>query len=448
MQGIPRPAAAFVALVVAGGGALLGQGAPYLFARAGGSGSSLVEVGVFLALAVLADLRRLPLGSHAAVSVATAVNFGAVIVLGPETATWTAAMSMATADATRRRPAYKLAFNAATTALSVAAGGHAFAAVRAQVGGPLAAHALPALVAYAGVNLFVNHVLVCAAIGLATGASPWEVAQANLRDLVVTLVALYPLGLLLAVSHNTFGPWVGLGLLVVPTVAVHRGLVAARDLRAQAREALEALADALDQRDRYTDQHSRRVAGYAGHIAAALRLPLAERETLLAAARLHDLGKIHVPDAVLRKQGPLTDEEWDVMRTHPEVGAAILRKLRMYRASAELVARHHERPDGRGYPGALADGGARGGAVTRGAQILAVADAYDAMTSDRPYRQGLPAPVAIARLRSGAGTQFAPSIVEALAGSLGYPPPSEVSGAAEVGAGAAANARTIATAPA
>jgi putative nucleotidyltransferase with HDIG domain len=235
---------------------------------------------------------------------------------------------------------------------------------------------------------------------------------------------------------------VGLGLLAVPTVAVYRGLAAARELRVQAREALEALADALDQRDRYTDQHSRRVADYAARIAAGLRLPFSERETVIAAARLHDLGKIHVPDAVLRKEGPLSDEEWGVMRTHPEVGAAILRKLRMYRASAELVARHHERLDGGGYPGGMA-----GGALARGARILAVADAYDAMTSDRPYRRGMAVAVALGRLREGAGTQFAPEVVEALAASLGYPAVDANSGRETVSVATAAPAAMAAAAP-
>ncbi|HEU5315587.1 MAG TPA: HD-GYP domain-containing protein, partial [Chloroflexota bacterium] len=293
--------------------------------------------------------------------------------------------------------------------------GAALAALRTSPRTQLAPADLPALAAYAVTHLAVNLALVSGVIGLATRTRAWDVALANYRGLFVPIIALYPLGVLMSVTYIHFGGWVGLLLLAVPTVAVYSALNRAQQLRAHTRAALETLADALDRRDRYTAEHSRRVAEYVDGIARVLGLPLAEREVVVAAARVHDLGKISTPDAILRKEAPLDDAEWQVMREHPGVGAAILSHLPMYREHARLVESHHERLDGDGYPRRVASG-----ALPLGAQVLAVADAYDAMTSDRPYRRALPPVVALERLRAASGTQFSADAVEALTRALGY----------------------------
>jgi HD-GYP domain-containing protein (c-di-GMP phosphodiesterase class II) len=128
---------------------------------------------------------------------------------------------------------------------------------------------------------------------------------------------------------------------------------------------------------------------------------------------LHDLGKIGVPDAVLNKPGRLTAEEIAQMQRHPEIGYDLLRDMAFLHEELGLIRHHHERWDGSGYPDQL-----RGEAIPRGACILGVADAFDAMTSDRPYRRGLPVAEARARLQAGAGTQFWPPAVEALLAAL------------------------------
>jgi diguanylate cyclase (GGDEF)-like protein len=168
-----------------------------------------------------------------------------------------------------------------------------------------------------------------------------------------------------------------------------------------------ALAEALDLRDKSTASHSRTVARHAELTGAKLGLPRARLERLRLAGLLHDLGKVGIPDAVLHKCGPLTDDEWTLMRTHPDLGARIC-------ASAGLddvagwVRSHHERPDGRGYPDGIgAD------EIPLESAILAVADAYEAMTSDRPYRAGMPVEHAREELGRCAGTQFDPVVVDA-----------------------------------
>jgi diguanylate cyclase (GGDEF)-like protein/putative nucleotidyltransferase with HDIG domain len=167
------------------------------------------------------------------------------------------------------------------------------------------------------------------------------------------------------------------------------------------------LAETLDMRDVGTARHSQTVGRYAEEIARALGLPEPHVERIRAAGVLHDIGKLGVADAVLKKPGALTDEEWAEMRRHPELGARILDHANLRDISAWVLA-HHERIDGRGYPHGLA-----GDVIPLEARILAVADSYEAMTADRAYRAALGHDAAQEELRACAGTQFDPTVVEA-----------------------------------
>jgi diguanylate cyclase (GGDEF)-like protein/PAS domain S-box-containing protein len=186
---------------------------------------------------------------------------------------------------------------------------------------------------------------------------------------------------------------------------------AQEDLQGYLRSVL-AIAAALDERDPYTHAHSSTVAGYAAGIASRLGLNGDRLEDIRIAGLLHDVGKVGVPDAILRKAGALTDEEWVEMRRHPEIGARILAHPGLSQVR-EWVLHHHERPDGHGYPHGLA-----GEEIPLEARILAVADAYEAMTSDRPYRRALPLEVAGAELLAGRGTLFDPLVVDAFMAHL------------------------------
>jgi putative nucleotidyltransferase with HDIG domain len=146
-------------------------------------------------------------------------------------------------------------------------------------------------------------------------------------------------------------------------------------------QSLLGLANALEAKDPYTRGHSTRVADLAGQLARRMGLPRAETEAIAQAALLHDLGKIGVPETILRKAGALTEEEWEIMRRHPVVGAQIVAPLEFFDDGAIIVRHHHERVDGSGYPDGL-----KGEAIPLGARIVAIADVYDALTSRRPYR--------------------------------------------------------------
>ena len=168
---------------------------------------------------------------------------------------------------------------------------------------------------------------------------------------------------------------------------------------------LTVLTAALERRDPYTRGHCDRVTTLARTLAAQLACDRAELASIELGGPVHDIGKLSVPDDVLLKPGRLDEDELEQIRTHPTEGARILRGIRSLRAAVPCVLHHHERWDGGGYPAGLA-----GEEIPKPARILAVADAFDAMTSARPYRDALPVAVALEEVRRCAGTQFDPEV--------------------------------------
>ena len=179
---------------------------------------------------------------------------------------------------------------------------------------------------------------------------------------------------------------------------------------------LDALVTSVDNKDRYTRRHSEDVMRYALQIARELGLGEAVQQTIQVAALLHDVGKIGVPDRILRKPGMLTDEEYEAIKQHPMMGAAIVGAVAGFEETLDAIRHHHERWDGGGYPGRL--GGEETPLVAR---LMAVADAYSAMTMDRPYRKGRRPEEALAVLTDGAGCQWDPECVAAFQRALASP---------------------------
>jgi putative nucleotidyltransferase with HDIG domain len=199
-------------------------------------------------------------------------------------------------------------------------------------------------------------------------------------------------------------------VLVVDDDPINVEMLAAYLEQESAEHVIMALARAIEARDGYTEQHTERVTARALALAAHIHLSAAARDVLQRGCMLHDVGKIGVPEAVLGKPGKLTEEEFALMREHPEKGVAICRPLRsrLIAQALPIVRHHHERIDGNGYPDGL-----RGTDIPLLARIAAIADAYDAMVSDRPYRKGMPKAQALAILREGAGTQWDKDLVAA-----------------------------------
>jgi putative nucleotidyltransferase with HDIG domain len=248
-----------------------------------------------------------------------------------------------------------------------------------------------------------------------------EALQAMSRVAFGTVSLYAPIIAVLAYAYAELSPWTVL-LFFVPAVAAQRLFILYQEQRrladdlAAANDRLEgaglsfatALVAALDARDQYTAGHSACVAVYAKDIAA--RLGLSEERQHLAhlAGLVHDIGKVGLPAGLLEKPGPLTLDERRIMEEHSTIGERILSNVDGYSEIAKIVRHHHERVDGNGYPDGLSSEG-----VPLISKILAVADAYDAMTSGRPYREAMPSRVARMRLAQAVGTQFDTTVVAA-----------------------------------
>jgi putative nucleotidyltransferase with HDIG domain len=411
----------------------LGAGAVVLVVMAAHAGDLRVQSADWWVIASLAagGLLALEFPLHISldvkVSVASAVFFAAVLILP----LWQAAAlvgAMQALDilvaavrrvrATRERPplravAINLLFNGAQAYLSALAGGAVLAAagVSARTGLASARDAV-ALVAAAVAMHATNLLLVSIATALATSRSPLPLFIRTQRLVYIQFASLYLVGTVAAFASVRL-PWFPL-LAIVPVVLVYHSLRQRVEMRRDAMRAMERMAEEVDRRDPYTFNHSQRVAIYTHAIARKLRFSPAEVELLALAAKVHDIGKIRIPDSILLKPAALTAAERRVMETHPRLGYEILRPFSEYAKVLDLVLAHHERYDGRGYPN-----GTVGRRLMLIAQVIPVADSLDAMISARAYRGARSWSAAMEELRRGAGTQWNPQVVEAALAVLG-----------------------------
>ncbi len=252
----------------------------------------------------------------------------------------------------------------------------------------------------------LNTSLVVMVVSL-TAKVPFKyIWQTNFRSITWHQVSMVCGGFLLAFLW-TVQPW-SIVLIVVPIVMLRQAMALTAQLETQTHEAIEILVNTVDARDVSTFQHSERVAIYARDIAGAMHLDQAAIEQISLSARLHDLGKVGIGDTWLYKKGPLTHEERLQFERHSELGANIVARFSILGVEHAMVRSHHERWDGHGYPDGL-----MGAEIPLGARVICVADSFDAMTSDRPYRSALSHAEARRRLAEGAGTQFDPAVIAA-----------------------------------
>lgn len=239
-----------------------------------------------------------------------------------------------------------------------------------------------------------------------SGDSPRRVMLIVLQEAGLSEATQYLIGILAALAALT-EIW-SLVLWVPPLWIIYWSLKQAKEMHDGTSQLLESLADTVDLRDPYTGGHSRRVTEYALHILNTMGIIGPEVDLIRTAARVHDIGKIGIPDSILNKPGRLSGEEKAIMDSHAERGAVLLSRYHDFARGSAIVRHHHERWDGQGYPDRL-----KGLDIPFGARIIAVADSFDAMTSDRPYRAGMPVAQAARILREDGGKQWDPAIVEA-----------------------------------
>ena len=366
----------------------------------------LLVIAILLGLATVAQVWPVHLSLKVKLTVDDTPLFAAALLLGPFVSMLIAAVSALAGLHLRnaKMPWYNRAFSAAVSVLATGIAAVTYLAL-ADGARPMLSQPLPILAAGAA-RYLTQTALVDGAVALQMKrrlfASFWTLHRRDLAQ----MTGLYLLGAIAAVSAD--GQPLALVLFAVPMVAM---LITLRDsarVREQTRAAILELADLIDLRDPYTHGHSQRVAALAERLARRLKLQYSQIELIRDAARVHDIGKIGTNDVVLLKAGPLDTDEQAEMRRHVEIGHRLLRRLPEFWEGAELVLAHHERHDGTGYPRGL-----QGDELPLEVSVISVADTYDAMTSDRPYRRGMAWEQVRAELLRCRGTQWRETAVDA-----------------------------------
>jgi HD-GYP domain-containing protein (c-di-GMP phosphodiesterase class II) len=361
---------------------------------------SLTSLALFLAAVILVELveesdrdrAREPIQPER-FRLASAVHVAAVIVLGPWAGALVAASGVAAGGLFRGAVVRSLLFDSGAAAITACAGGVAFEVAGGDVGSLVLLDDLIPVVALALAYLTARALLLDV-VRARENFDPRLVSSAGEAGLGATLA-------LLAIGH----PW-NVVLLIPVAIAVHHAQLRLRTLQRETLRALETFANIVDERDPSTHRHSLRVAGYVDGLARALRLPFSDIDRLRWAGRLHDLGKVAVDASILRKRGSLDRAEWAAMRRHPRLSARLLQRFEFVAHQARAVELHHERMDGAGYYGIGGDD------LPLASHFLIVADSFDAMTTDRPYRPGLSREAALMEIERNAGTQFHPAVAK------------------------------------
>jgi putative nucleotidyltransferase with HDIG domain len=388
-------------------------------------------VALLAGVAFLAERQCVAIGANTEMSISVLPILFAAVVFGPVAAMIVSACSLLGEFG---RPYTRWVVWTSSRALIGAFAGLAVLGLVDQAdsfGGVLLAVAVAASVQAAG-DILLNGLTVA----IRRSGSVRETARAIARLTASTLPLYTPVLAVLVYAYRELSPWTVL-LFFVPAVAAQRLLVLYQEQRqlvtelATANSRLEAsglsfasaLVAALDARDKYTAGHSAAVAVYARDIARRMGLSEAEQQLAHLSGLLHDIGKVGLPAGILEKSGPLSLEERRVMEDHSVIGERILSNVDQYGELATIVRHHHERVDGNGYPDRLEDA-----QIPLISKIIAVADAYNAMTSGRPYRDAMPSRVARLRLAQAVDSQFDTSVVAAFEAILASSPQSYLSG--------------------
>jgi len=427
--GLPRPALAYILLVFT-----LGLGAVAWFAPQFDTGRA-AGFAVFAVMAIAFGRTRLTIYGETSVSIAMVGDIAIAFLFGP--AGSVIVSPFVTLSTNSGSTWYKRLFNIGSDALvNVTMACFVWAAMGSDF--VVSAWLIPIALAAIAIYYLVNISLVTVAVSLASRTNLRSVWREKFEWLIPHYVVFGLLGLALAVAYDAVGI-AGLLAFIAPPMMMRFSLKQyidktaenveelrhanrelqkankdvldmANELRQTYDGTLEALVSALDARDRETKGHSLRVAKYMMEIAFHMGIQPGTDEwvDMQRGALLHDVGKIGVSDTILHKPGPLTEDEWVDMRKHPKIGHDMLKDINFLSGAAEIVMAHHERFDGKGYPKGLA-----ADEIPLGARIFVLADTFDAMTSDRPYRRALSATAARDEIIKCSGTQFDPRSVQA-----------------------------------
>lgn len=381
---------------------------------------------IFLSiLSIAAESMAVPLGKDKGLSVGFAITLSAILILGPVGAAWvcTAGTLFKVLHVRGKgyvhilnTPFYKTSFNAGNYIISCILAGWAY---KFSGGNILPANSgtVRTTLEYLGICiiplillvltfLIVNSGILSILFGLISGQNFFVQWFYSFKWAIPNLFAVGAIGIIITVSYHSYGVFAVL-LFFGPLILARFAFKLYIDMRNVYFEMINTLTATIEAKDKYTEGHSRRVKKYVSWIAKEMKLPHNKIEILKYAALLHDIGKIGIPEAILNKPSGLSDNELDIIKKHPDIGYKILEDVDFLKQAKEIIRYHHERYDGMGYPDHLS-----GNNIPLESSIMAVADAFDAMTSERPYRKAMSYQEALNILKKNSGAQFSPEIVE------------------------------------
>ncbi len=375
------------------------------------------ELGVLMLLFLICDSTPTPLAARqAAWSPSSSATLAAVVLLGPLGAALVGAMSVLSLR--RKTLLAERVFNGGMYAVSGYAAGRAFVKLGGHIGLPVPGHfraiILP-FAAAAAAHVFVNQGLIWGVLQMTRHdrRAPRRIQlESSLPLLLASDLGYAALGLVIAALWTVMGPFAA-ALVLVPLFVARWAMGQFAEQQRAYGATMAALCQAVETKDFYTRGHSERVSRGSGMIARQISMRADRTEAIMFAGMLHDVGKLGVPTKVLQKTGALTEEEFAAIQLHPMRGLEIVREIGFLNEALAGIMHHHERIDGTGYPMGFA-----GDEIPEFARVIAVADAFDSMTSTRSYREARRLSEAIEELRKGAGSQFDPVLVEAFIAAL------------------------------
>ncbi len=365
-------------------------------------------------LAAISETFYVKLPGVGAVTVAFAITFAAIILEGPLTAVIVSVLGIVlsrTHDDKRgyvhifNTPIFKTAFNISQNTIYTAMSGLVYVNLHTRF--ITFGEVDPISVTLSMLTFgFFNTFLMTALIISLDGGKFFYTWYDNFRGTILNVLAVGLLGIIVAVSYNNYGPG-AVVLFFIPLMLSRYSFKLYVDMRKNYYDTVKALINTIEAKDPYTSGHANRVGKYAVAIGTEINLSAKKIERLKNAALLHDIGKIGIDDHILNKQGRLTDLELEVIRNHPSIGYDIIKDIGFLKEVMDVVKHHHEKWDGTGYPDGL-----KKEEIPLETTVLTIADAFDAMTTDRPYREALSHNEAFEELRKNAGIQFNPHIIE------------------------------------
>ena len=363
----------------------------------------------FLAISVFAEFIPVDLPMGGVMSIGFPIDLVVILVYGPALAMLITIFSTLISEIIEReRSWYKIIFNASQFALTVGIAGVVYQYTGGIVGFQNFFKFIFPAALCAFVYCFINLILVTMVISLAQGVRITTVWRTNYQETLPTYLAEAPIGFLMAIIYVEVGI-VGILLFFLPLLLARRSFELYTKMRKVYLETIRALAAAIDAKDPYTKGHSERVAETSVALAQKLNLSGRDIENIEYTALLHDIGKIGIDDSILGKKSSLTSQEFDKIKEHTIMGANIIEPVDFLKNSYKAIYHHHEKYNGKGYPD-----GIKSEDIPILARIIAVADAYDAMGSDRPYRKKLNKDKILKELKDQSGKQFDPKVVKAL----------------------------------